>query len=115
MGFLFRVEQITVTEETTELTGYLLAGSLDWRPRVEIQIEQVMSTVFTAPLRGVVSSEDTGLTFFDPSLWEKVLELPLSISREKRVGIILDGIAPSRDPVWQKKIRRTISAESGGG
>jgi hypothetical protein len=96
MGFMFRVEQITVIEENTVLTGHMISGALDWRQQVEIQIEEDMRTVFAASLRGVASAEDTGLTLFDPSLWEKVLALPLSIGREKRIDLVLDGI-PSRN------------------
>src|SRR5271155_534003 len=95
MGFMFRVEQIAVTEENTVLTGHMISGALNWHQRIEIQVEEDMKTVFTAPLRGVASAEDTGLTLFDPSLWEKVLALPLSFDREKRLGLILDGIPPS--------------------
>jgi len=97
MGFMFRIEQITVMEKSTVLTGHMISGALDWKQRIEIQVEEDMKTVFAAPLCGVVSEEDTGLTLFDPSLWEKVLALPLTISREKRIGLILDGIPPSRD------------------
>ncbi len=62
-----------------------------------MHIAEDMKTVFAAPLRGVASAEETGLTLFDPSLWEKVLPVPLSINREKRIGLILDGIPPLRD------------------
>jgi hypothetical protein len=97
MGFMFRVDQIAVTGEITVLTGHMISGALDWRQQIELQIEEDMKTVFTAPLRGVDSAEDTGLTLFDPSLWEKVLALPLSIGREKRIRLILDGIPPPLD------------------
>jgi hypothetical protein len=60
-------------------------------------IEKTTKTVFTARLRGVATGEDTGLTLFDPSLWEKVLALPLSVNRGKRIALILDGAAPSSD------------------
>ena len=97
MGFTFRVEQVMVTEDNTILTGHMISGAVNWHQRIELQIEEDMKTVFTASLRGVVSAEDTGLTLFDPSLWEKVLALPLSISQEKRIGLILDGTPPSED------------------
>jgi hypothetical protein len=97
MGFMFRVEQIAVTEETTVLTGHMIGGSLDWLQRIELQIGEEMKTVFTARLRGVASGEDTGLTLYDPSMWEKVLALPLAISRENRIDLILDGIPLLRD------------------
>jgi hypothetical protein len=97
MGFLFRVEQIACGEENTVLTGHLISGTVDWHQRVEIQIEADMRTAFTAPLRGVASAEETGLAIFDPSFWEKVLALPLSISREKQIDLILDGVPLSRD------------------
>jgi hypothetical protein len=95
MGFLFRIEQIAVTEETTVLTGYLISGSFDWQQQIEIQIEEEMNTVFTAPLRGVALSEDPGFTLFDPSSWENMLTLPLVTSRELRISLILDGASPS--------------------
>jgi hypothetical protein len=41
--------------------------------------------------------EETGLTLFDPSLWDKFLAMPLAVSREKRIGLILGGVPPSRD------------------
>ena len=97
MGFMFRVEKITLTEENTVLTGHMISGLLDWQQRVEIQIDEDLKTVFTAPLRGVASAEDTGLTLFDPSLWEKVLLFPLAPSRDQRIDLILDGIPPSGD------------------
>ena len=97
MGFMFRVEQITVTDENTILTGRMLSGALNWHQRVELQVEADMQTVFTAPLRGMASPEDTGLSLFDPSLWEKVLALPLSISQDKRIGLVLEGVPPSGD------------------
>lgn len=191
MGFMFRVEQIVVTEDNTVLSGHMISGALNWHQRVELQVVERgqivgptraeernavpgvnvsiannmitrfegqllglgeqghrahgenapgspvnpndepdrgrgftsvaaeqgvsrdgtrsapsdraggleigrdMNSVFSAPLCGVVSAEDTGLTMFDPALWEKVLSLPMWISREKRIGLILDGIAPS--------------------
>jgi hypothetical protein len=97
MGFMFRIEKITFTDEVTVLTGHMISGALDWHQRIELQIDEDMKTVFTAPLRGVASAEDNGLTFFDPSLWEKVLALPLAVSREKRIGLILGGSPPSSD------------------
>ncbi len=64
---------------------------------VDIDGAQDSKTVFAAPLRGVALAEDIGLTLFDPILWEKILALPLSISREKPIGLILDGIPPTMD------------------
>lgn len=97
MGFMFRVEHIAVTEENTILTGHMISGAVNWGQQVELQIEEDLKTVFTGPLRGVASAEDAGLTLFDPSLWEKVLPLPLSIQREMRIGLILGAIPPIQD------------------
>jgi hypothetical protein len=99
MGFMFRVEQVTVSEGETVLTGHMISGALDWRQQVEIQINEDMKTVFTASLRGVASTEHAGLTLFDPASWENVLTLPLSINREKRIGLILHGMLPADLPV----------------
>ncbi len=38
MGFMFRVEQITVTDEYTVLNGHMISGALDWHQRIELQI-----------------------------------------------------------------------------
>jgi hypothetical protein len=96
MTFMFRVEKITVREGNTVLTGNMISGALDWRQRIEVQVEADMETVFTASLRGVASTEDTGLTLNDPASCANVLALPLSVSREKRIGLILDGTPPGK-------------------
>jgi hypothetical protein len=97
MGFMFRVEQLTVTEENTVLTGHMISGALDWQQLVEIQVEEDMKTVFTASLCGVDSTEHAGFTLMDPASLENVLALPLSMDREKRIGLILAGTPPSSE------------------
>jgi hypothetical protein len=96
MGFMFRIEQITVREAHTFLTGHMISGALAWHQRIDVQSED-LKTVFTAPLCGLSSPEDTGLTMFDPALWQRVLAFPLSISRDQRVGLILDGAPTPAD------------------